>query len=241
AVAGVFTVAELIVVALVIALITNGIRLHRARRFDRKLAAATLETASAPQSVFLDDEDDECGPGARGGYGGSGSGDDWTYLATGRTRSLRRASAHTASRMVAPGMVLDPYAVAAAGEAAGAAGIGMARARSEKATRLRCRTGANRMWRSLLREVPLLRRTHPALPGSRRVISIFSKRRVREATSLVWALCRADNHQPYPGSQGQPQIHQRSSSASAEYANLDRSRSMDNRKGQQQQGGYYSW
>ncbi|KAH9483424.1 hypothetical protein JR316_0002891 [Psilocybe cubensis] len=68
AVAGTFSVVGLVVLALLIACITSAVRRRRARKFDRELQAATLEAASAPKPVFLDDEDDAPVRGGAGVY-----------------------------------------------------------------------------------------------------------------------------------------------------------------------------
>ncbi|TFK35422.1 hypothetical protein BDQ12DRAFT_668516 [Crucibulum laeve] len=171
AVAGVFTVVGLIVLAVVIALITNGIRRRRAKKFDDEIEAEAAAAAAATAPAFLDDDDDPYGPGGfRGGYGGGayaaggaagaygasrggggGYGDQGggggggyandpysdvsshgTYaqpaMSTGHgeTYGMRELS-----HAPGPGEIFDPYTAGAAGLAgAGAAGIGVARARS---------------------------------------------------------------------------------------------------------------
>ena len=167
--AGTFSVVGLIVLALVIALATNCIRRKRARAFDRELAEATREAASAPHPMFLDDEDDwnkgaesgyggtagragyGAGPGMGPGYGGGvGSGADMTRSLSTSGGQFSDVSSHGTYAQPAMsigshgesygmrefgnsgagvGEIYDPYA-AAAGGAAGAAGIGVARARS---------------------------------------------------------------------------------------------------------------
>ncbi|KAF5317994.1 hypothetical protein D9619_012059 [Psilocybe cf. subviscida] len=153
AVAGVFSVVGLIGLAIIIALIANTIRRRRARKFDKELAAATLEAASAPKPVFLDDDEDEhggYGSNANSGYGGGAHGgggygafsdasSHGTYsqqpmsIGQGQESYGMRELQHHAP--VQPGELFDPYAagaMAGAG-AAGAAGIGVARARSHRA------------------------------------------------------------------------------------------------------------
>jgi len=60
AVAGVFTIAGLAGLALIVALVTNSIRRQRARRFDREVAEAAAAAASStagPNHPFFDDDD----------------------------------------------------------------------------------------------------------------------------------------------------------------------------------------
>ncbi|KAF9472888.1 hypothetical protein BDN70DRAFT_424974 [Pholiota conissans] len=153
---------------------------------------------------------------------------------------------------VGPGEVFDPYAVAAGG-AAGAAGIGVARARSG-------RVAGDGGYAAALQDGGAPYAAFAA-PGSAPPPSNSpspsrqpqSNMDILEAAGMgnhlagVGALSRGQSvsqqpgqynsqYQPYPGSQGQQQLHQRSPSASAEYANLDRSRSMVSSEGQQQQG-----
>jgi len=146
AVAGVFSVVGLIGLALIIALITNGIRRRRARKFDKELAAATLEAASAPKPVFLDDDDDDpyrSGGGAgsmaynnTGGYGAGGFSDassHGTFSQPPMSVTSHGGEAYGMREMgsVGPGEIYGGGA--AGGGAAGAAGIGVARARSMRA------------------------------------------------------------------------------------------------------------
>lgn len=279
-----FSVVGLIVLAIAIALITNGIRRRRARKFDRELAAATLEAASAPKPIFLDDEDDEYGPGAaRGGYGGGSGGGDMGYGGQysdasshgtyaqpamsagshGESYGMREMSSGqsmgSAMHNVGPGDIFDPYAVGAAG-AAGAAGIGVARARSG-------RVAGDGGYAAALQEgsapyaafaVP----TGPTRRPSQNNVDILEAAGMGAHAAGAGAVARGPSvsqpqaqynsqYQPYPASQQGSQLHQRSPSASAEYANLDRSRSSSGRDAvpapyaaadayypPQQQGGY---
>ncbi|KAH6907023.1 hypothetical protein BKA70DRAFT_1428534 [Coprinopsis sp. MPI-PUGE-AT-0042] len=166
AVAGVFSVVGLIVLALIIAFIVNGIRRRKAKKFDREIEAAAREAAAAQPPVgFLDDDDaeDRYNRGYSGGSGGavsSGAGGGYgaysdvsshgTYSqppmhsgpvggASGEAYNMREIGSTSGGYMggggtgggggVSPGEVFD---YAATGGAAGAAGIGVARARSMK-------------------------------------------------------------------------------------------------------------
>ncbi|KAF8162612.1 hypothetical protein B0H34DRAFT_286215 [Crassisporium funariophilum] len=160
AVAGVFSVVGLIALAVIIAFITNTIRRRRARKFDKELAAATMEAASAPAPIFLDDDDDDerykHGYGAGAGYGGGagGMGGGGSGRGVGRAGSGgysdvsshgtygqppmdsygMREMHHGGGVGAGVGEIYDPYggAGAAGVGAAGAAGIGVARARSQR-------------------------------------------------------------------------------------------------------------
>ncbi|KAH6899149.1 hypothetical protein BKA70DRAFT_740646 [Coprinopsis sp. MPI-PUGE-AT-0042] len=167
AVAGVFSVVGLIVLALIIAFIVNGIRRRKAKKFDREIEAAAREAAAAQPPVgFLDDDDDAedrynrgysggsggaVSSGAGGGYGAySDVSSHGTYSqppmhsgpvggASGEAYNMREIGSTSGGYMggggtgggggVSPGEVFD---YAATGGAAGAAGIGVARARSMK-------------------------------------------------------------------------------------------------------------
>ncbi|KAL0947821.1 hypothetical protein HGRIS_013889 [Hohenbuehelia grisea] len=72
--AGVFTVVGLIVVAILGVIVTNIIRRRRAQKFDREIAEAAREAASAQAPAFLDDDPDDRGYGGAGGYGAKGGG-----------------------------------------------------------------------------------------------------------------------------------------------------------------------
>lgn len=244
AVAGVFSVAGLIVLAIVIALVTNGLRRRRARKFDRELAAATLEAASAPKPVFLDDDDDYPGAG-RGGYGSSGGdmgyGGQYSDASShgtygqpamsagshGESYGMREMgggqSMGTAMHGVAPGEIFDPYAMGAAG-AAGAAGIGVARARSG-------RVAGEGNYAAGLQEggapyaafaAPVGSTTRPSKSNT----DILEAAGMGAHAAGAGALNRGQSvsqqqqqynsqYQPYSASQQQAQLHQRTPSAAA--------------------------
>ncbi|KAF8179624.1 hypothetical protein BJ912DRAFT_1045103 [Pholiota molesta] len=253
AVAGVFSVAGLILLALAIALITNSIRRRRAKKFDRELAAATLEAASAPQPVFLDDEDDEYGPAAGGrnypGSGGGGGGDHG-YGGSGKEGSgygqYSDVSSHGTFGQPAmsvgshgetynmreisprgdgpgPGELFDPYA-----GAAGAAGIGVARARSG-------RVAGDGGYAAGLQDGGAPYAAFAAGGGQARHLDILEAAGMgAHAAGAGAGLSRGPSaaqyggaYQPYPGAQ-------------QEYANVDRSRSVQYQQ-QPQQGGYQQY
>jgi len=140
AVAGVFTVVGLIGLVLLIVLIINIVRRRRAQNFDKELIAATREAAAtAPNPNFLDDEEDPedrfkrgaygmgYGSGGSGGYNGGGNGTGYSDVSHGtygqapmEAYNMRDLGGHGTG----VGEIYDPYA------AGGAAGIGVARARS---------------------------------------------------------------------------------------------------------------
>jgi len=136
AVAGTFTVVGIIVIAIVIAIITAVLRRRRARRFDREIAEAAAEAATAPVPVFLDDEDDNYGPGyGAGGYGanaGGGYSDVSSHGTYGQPAMSQESYGMSERPGPGPGGVFDHNAMYGAGAAAGAAGIGVARARSTR-------------------------------------------------------------------------------------------------------------
>ena len=118
AVAGVFSVVGLIGLVILIALIINCIRRREARKFDKELFLATQEAAAtAPNPNFLDDEDDEP---KRTGYSDVSHG---TYgQPPMEAFTMRDMGGHSTG----VGEIYDPYANG------GAAGIGVARARSAR-------------------------------------------------------------------------------------------------------------
>ncbi|KAF4564966.1 hypothetical protein EYR36_002909 [Pleurotus pulmonarius] len=137
AVAGVFTVVGVVVLAVVFALITNAVRKRRARKFDREIADAAAEAAAAQAPAFLDDDDDDIERraagygrgGTSGGYGGNGSKESYTGYDSYGQPNLGYESY---------GMSEIPTNASATGlvASAGAAGIGasaLARARSQRA------------------------------------------------------------------------------------------------------------
>lgn len=126
----------------IVALITNGIRRRRARKFDREIeeAAAVAATATAPPFLVDDEEDDHFG---RGGYGNRGyvtggysdASSHGTFgqpaLSTGHGQETygMRELVHGPS----PGEYYDSgYGGAAAAAGAGAAGVGVMRSRSTR-------------------------------------------------------------------------------------------------------------
>ena len=136
---------------LLVVLVTNGVRRRRARKFDKELQAATLEAASAPKPMFLDDDEDDAGynrsgsgPTGHGAYGGGGAFSDVSSHGTYNQPAMSAESygmremgypPPPAGPPVGPGEIYDPYGsggvgVASGAAAAGAAGIGVARARS---------------------------------------------------------------------------------------------------------------
>jgi len=140
AVAGVFTIVGLIGVVILVFLLVNAIRRHRAKQFDNELFAATREAAaiSANPNLLDDDDDDEAkdrlkhngfgpayGGGVGNGYGGaySSDGSHGPYGPPLEAFGMRDMVTHNS---VPVGEIYDPYA------AGGAAGIGVARARSAK-------------------------------------------------------------------------------------------------------------
>jgi len=136
AVAGVFTVVGLIGIVIFASLITNTIRRRRARDFDKELIAATREAAAtAPNSNFLDDEEDPedrfkrtgygMSPGYNGNGGGGGGGySDGSHGTYGQPPMEAYNMRDLGGHGPAVGEIYDPYA------AGGAAGIGVACARS---------------------------------------------------------------------------------------------------------------
>ncbi|KAG6811518.1 hypothetical protein H0H92_007072 [Tricholoma furcatifolium] len=148
AVAGVFTVVGLIVVALIIAFCTNIFRRRRQRQFDRETEEAATEAANAPAPTFLDDENDIYGPPVPAGssaYHDSGGYNDhpnYAYPAENNNGGYSDVSSHgTYSQppMSHPESYnmreLSPppqelYGVPYAPSNAGQAGVGVARARS---------------------------------------------------------------------------------------------------------------
>ncbi|KAG9221479.1 hypothetical protein CCMSSC00406_0009915 [Pleurotus cornucopiae] len=138
AVAGVFTVVGVVVLAVVFALITNAVRKRRARKFDREIADAAAEAAAAQAPAFLDDDDDDIERraagygrgGTSGGYGASGSKESYTGYDSGYGQPNLGYETY--------GMSEIPSNASATGlvAGAGAAGIGasaLARARSQRA------------------------------------------------------------------------------------------------------------
>ncbi|KAG6852711.1 hypothetical protein C0991_009638 [Blastosporella zonata] len=138
AVAGVFTVVGLIILALLIALITNIIRRRRAKQFDREVEEAAAEAAKAPAPIFLDDDGDDYynpqqqqqhtgyspsnGYSASNGYGGVAEGySDVSSHGTYSQPPLSQETYGMREMGPAPGELYS-----------GAAGVGVARARSTR-------------------------------------------------------------------------------------------------------------
>ncbi|KAF9235295.1 hypothetical protein BU15DRAFT_78128 [Melanogaster broomeanus] len=119
AVAGVFTVVGLIVVALVVALVTNAIRRRRAQKFDRDVAEAAAEAAASSRSPF----DDYSYPGGGGGGYGYSDNSHGTFQ---QPPMLPHNESYGMSEM----SQYDPYA-AGATALAGAAVGGMGRGRKD--------------------------------------------------------------------------------------------------------------
>lgn len=136
AVAGVFSVVGLIGLVILVVLLTNAVRRHRAKQFDNELFAATREAAAtAPNPIFLDDDDDSeerLKPSSYSqGYGGGGSiGYNGKTYPDGPSDSYNMSNMVPVAHSVPVGEIYDPYA--SRGLAGGVAGIGVARARSDK-------------------------------------------------------------------------------------------------------------
>lgn len=120
----------LIVVAVLVALITNGIRRRRARKFDDEIAAAARDAANVQVPNFYEDDDDY-----RPGYGpGGGKYSDVSHGTYGQA-PLNPAPVQESYGMremahaPAPGEYFESGAHSI-DTAAGAAGVGVARARS---------------------------------------------------------------------------------------------------------------
>ena len=262
-----FSVAGLVGLALIIALITNGIRRHRARKFDKELAAATLEAASAPKPVFLDDDDDDPYRSSSGGAGGLGYNNTGGYGAGGFSDASSHGTfsqppmsvnshggeAYGMREMggggVGPGEIYDPYGAGAAG----AAGIGVARARSMRADGGYAAGLQDGAAPYAAFAVPAQQQHDPYAASQPRGMGRDTNTTtdILEAAGMgahvagAGVLSRGPSqyknaynsqYQPYP-SQAQPQyggLHQRSSSSQAqemEYANLNRGKSMGSRDG----------
>lgn len=112
--AGVFTVAGLVVVVFVIALATNAVRRRRARKFDEDVAAAAADAAKAPRYPF-DEFDEQTAGYAAGPYSDQES--HGTYA-----QPPLSYDSYAMNDLPGPG-----YGAAGAG-----AGVGVARQRSRK-------------------------------------------------------------------------------------------------------------
>lgn len=142
AVAGVFTIVGLIGVAILVFILVNAIRRHRAKQFDDELYEATRAAAATTTNTnpnLLDDDDDgesktrldhngfgpAYGGGVGNGYGGTYS-SDGSHGAYGGPPMEAFGMRDMVPHSVPVGEIYDPYA------AGGAAGIGIARARSAR-------------------------------------------------------------------------------------------------------------
>lgn len=137
AVAGVFTVVGLIVVALVIALVVNAIRRNRAKKFDRDVAEAAAE-AAASHSPFDDysygNTGGNGGGGGSGGGGGGGGGGGYGYSDNSHgTYQLPPLAPPKDVYGISEMSQYDPYAAGAASLAAASA-VGRSRSRTESET-----------------------------------------------------------------------------------------------------------
>ncbi|KAF8635602.1 hypothetical protein AX15_000242 [Amanita polypyramis BW_CC] len=129
AVAGVFTVVGLVAVVLLIVLIVNFYRRRQAKKFDREIAEAAAEAAAARAPAFLDDENDHYGPGPGSAYAAK-----YSDVSHGTYSQPPMSESYGMREMgPSPGESYDPNMYGGvAGMGAGAAGIGVARARSRR-------------------------------------------------------------------------------------------------------------
>ena len=128
AVAGVFTVVGLIVVALIVALVVNAVRRRRAQKFDRDVAEAAAEAAASSRSPF--DEYSYNNTGGNGGGGGGGGGYGYSDNSHGTYQLPPVAPRNDAYGMTEMSQY-DPYAAGAASLAASAVGRSRSRKESE--------------------------------------------------------------------------------------------------------------
>ncbi|KAG5735298.1 hypothetical protein E4T56_gene10956 [Termitomyces sp. T112] len=134
AVAGVFTVVGLVVVGIIVAFIIIIIRRRRAKQFDREVEAAAAEAAAAPAPDFLDDDDDPYrnhGDHATTYTDHQGQYSDISSHGTYSQPPLGLQEVYN-MRELGPGpgeIYTGPYVP---GGTAGAAGVGVARARSTR-------------------------------------------------------------------------------------------------------------
>ncbi|KAG8217108.1 hypothetical protein J3R82DRAFT_5138 [Butyriboletus roseoflavus] len=124
AVAGVFSVVGLIVVAIVVALVINTVRRRRAQKFDRDVAEAAAEAAASSRSPFDDYSYANAG-GNGGGSGGYGYSDN-----SHGTYQLPPLHPQSESYGMSEMSQYDPYAAGAASLAAAAA-VGRSRSRKD--------------------------------------------------------------------------------------------------------------
>ncbi|KAF8555452.1 hypothetical protein OG21DRAFT_1507742 [Imleria badia] len=129
AVAGVFTVVGLIVVALIVAFVVNAIRRRRAENFDRDVAEAAAEAAASSRSPFDDYSYNNSGSNGGGGGGGGGA---YGYSDNSHgTFQLPPLSPHNEVYGMTEMSQFDPYAAGAASLAASAVGRSRSRKESE--------------------------------------------------------------------------------------------------------------
>ncbi|KAH7919804.1 hypothetical protein BV22DRAFT_1040583 [Leucogyrophana mollusca] len=129
AVAGVFTVVGLVVVAIFIALVTNAVRRRRAKRFDRDVAEAAAEAAASARSPF----DDYAYSGSGSGAGGGGTYAGYSDNSHGTFAQAPMSLAHpNESYGMSEMSRFDPYSAGAASLAA--AGMDRSRGRTESET-----------------------------------------------------------------------------------------------------------
>ncbi|KAF8963761.1 hypothetical protein BDZ97DRAFT_1758371 [Flammula alnicola] len=260
AVAGVFTVVGLIVLVVIIALVTNGIRRRRARKFDQELAEATREAASAPNPVFLDDEEDD--RYGRGGYGnpsggnGGGGGQFSDVSSHGTYGQPAMSVGHgqesygmrEMGQGVGPGEIYDPYAAGAAGAgSAGAAGIGVARARSMQRSDGSYAAALQDGGSPYAAFAAPTGQSVPSVPDQYNAGGRNPNLEILEAAGMgahvTGAGMLARGQSQYNNTNGQQQAYNsqyqpysqqpglHQRAPSSEYANVDRSRSMTNREG----------
>jgi len=127
AVAGVFSVVGLIVIAIFVALVTNAVRRRRAQKFDRDVAEAAAEAAASSRSPF----DDYTYNGSSGGGGGGGGGypySDTTHGTFGQAPMGLPTDTYGMNEMTQ----YDPYAAGAVSLAT--ANVGRVRGRQDSET-----------------------------------------------------------------------------------------------------------
>ncbi|KAF8995180.1 hypothetical protein BDQ17DRAFT_1330700 [Cyathus striatus] len=142
AVAGVFSVVGIVVLAIIIALLTNTIRRRRAKKFDREIEEAARDAATARPPDFLDDDDEHDNYYRGAGFSDVSSHGTYAQPPMGvESYGMREMGppvpgipaqggvSGSGGSGPAPGEIFDPSRLYADG-AAGAAGIGVARARS---------------------------------------------------------------------------------------------------------------
>jgi hypothetical protein len=126
-VAGIFTAVGLVTVVIIITIIINIICRRQAQKFDHEIAEAAAEAAVAHAPAFLNDDTNNYGPGS---YGGAFAA-KYLDVSHGTYSQLPMTESYGMREMV-PGEVYDPAIYGVAGIGAGAAGIGVAHARSRR-------------------------------------------------------------------------------------------------------------